>query len=301
MEITAFGYVAAALLGLALGSFSGAQVWRLRARQLIQDKKDGEEYDKSELKRLGPLAKAKASEDRSRCLYCNHTLAWYDLIPLVSWLSTGGKCRYCKKPIGKFEPLIELGTAVLFVTFFHYWVTLYPDGAWLGLAFWGIMLTMFVILFAYDLKWFLLPDVVMLPLIGLAAVYAVFAIVTADAPLTLALNTLGAVLILSGLYLGLWLLSKGMWVGFGDVKLGLALGLLLMDWQLALLTLLLANLIGTLIVLPGLITKKLSRQTHVPFGPFLILGFFISLFWGAGIIAWYSELSMALTNTLLML
>lgn len=301
MEIIILGYIAAALLGLVLGSFSGAQVWRLRARQLVQDKKDGEEYDKVELKRLQPLTKAKATNDRSQCLHCHHTLAWYDLIPLVSWLSTGGKCRYCRVSIGKFEPLIELGAATLFVTFFHYWITLYPDGAWVGLALWGVMLTMFVILFAYDLKWFLLPDVVMLPLIGLSAVYAGYFIVTADTPLALGLSTLGAVTILSGLYFALWLVSRGMWVGFGDVKLGLALGLLLMDWQLALLTLLLANLIGTLIVLPGLVTRKLSRQTHVPFGPLLILGFFISLFWGSGIITWYTEASMALTNTLLML
>lgn len=301
MEIITFGYIAAGLLGLAIGSFGGAQVWRLRARQLIQDKEDGEEYDKAELKRLKPLAKAKATQDRSQCLHCHHALAWYDLIPLVSWVSSKGKCRYCKEPIGRFEPLIELGAAVLFVAFYHYWIALHPEGVWLGLALWGVILTMFVILFAYDLKWFLLPDIVMWPLIGLSAIYAGVSIVIADSSLTVLGSTIGAVVVLGGLYLALWLISKGRWVGFGDVKLGFALGLLLMDWKLALLTLLLANLIGTLIVLPGLLTGKLSRQTHVPFGPLLILGFFISLFWGNNLIAWYSDATMWLTNTLLML
>ena len=294
------GIIIASLFGLVAGSFGGASVWRLRARQLVQDKLSGEDYNKQELKRLKPLI-GKASEDRSRCLHCQHTLAWYDLIPLASWLSTGGKCRYCKKPIGKFEPVIEIVSAVLFGVFYAYWTTLNPDGAWLGLAVWAVILTMFVILFAYDFKWFLLPDVVMLPLIALSGVYTGIIIATAETPLAVAASTLSAVAILSGLYLGLWLFSKGQWVGFGDVKLGLALGLLLMDWQLALLTLLLANLIGTIIVVPGLATGKLSRQTHIPFGPLLIIGFFISLFWGYIIIDSYSAASVWLTNTLLML
>ena len=301
MEVMYVGYILAGFLGLVLGSFAGATVWRLRAHQLVQDKKDNEEYDEAELNRLRPLLRAKTTNDRSQCLHCNHTLAWFDLIPLVSWVSTWGKCRYCKKPIGHFEPLIELGSAILFLAFSYYWVLMYPDGAWIGFAVWMVILTLFVILFAYDLKWFLLPDIIMLPLIALAALYAGYGIATADTPLLLLASTAGAVATLSGLYLALWLFSKGRWVGFGDVKLGLALGLLLMDWQLGLLTLVLANLIGTLIVLPGLVTGKLSRQAHIPFGPLLIAGFFIALFFGHSIIDGYSEASIWLTNTLLML
>lgn len=299
--VSYFGYYVFLFLGLVLGSFSGATVWRLRALQLVQDKKDGEEYDKAELKRLRPLLGAKLTNDRSRCLHCKHELAWYDLIPLASWLSTKGKCRYCKQPIGKFEPIIELGSAALFVTFFHYWVTTYGEGAWLGLLLWVIMLTMFVILFAYDFKWFLLPDVVMWPLIVLAFVYAVASIVGSDTPLLLAGSTVVSVGVLGGLYFLLWAVSKGQWVGFGDVKLGVALGFLLLDWKLALLTLFLANFIGTLIVLPGLITGRIERQTHVPFGPLLIVGFFIALFWGAVITDGYNSGTIWLTNTLLML
>ena len=110
-----------------------------------------------------------------------------------------------------------------------------------------------------------------------------------------------SVLILGGLYLLLWTVSKGRWVGFGDVKLGLALGLLLVNWKLALLTLILANLIGTLVVLPGLVAKKLSRTSQVPFGPFLIAGFFISVVAGYPIINGYESFSIWLTSTMLML
>lgn len=106
------------VLGLIFGSSQGATVWRLRARQLREDKRDGEPYDKKEYARLIPLTKPSLTDDCSRCLDCGHELAWYDLVPLVSWLATGGKCRYCRKPIGAFEPLMETGTAALLVYLF---------------------------------------------------------------------------------------------------------------------------------------------------------------------------------------
>ena len=294
-----------AILGLVMGSFAGAQVWRLRARQLAEDKSAGEPYDKAEYKRLSSLMNRKTTEDRSQCLSCHHTLAWYDLIPLVSWISTKGKCRYCKKPIGSFEPLMEIGTATAFVLFSYTWIAgfgLSPVGLLL-LGLWLTAITMLAILFAYDLKWFLLPDRIVFPLVLVAVAIDVTWLVTGmTANLVEALLSLVAsVSILSGLYLVLWLISKGAWVGFGDVKLGVALGLLIADWKLALLTLFLANLIGTLIVLPGLLTKKLSRKTQVPFGPFLILGFFISLVYGTQILTGYEAFSNWLTTVLLML
>jgi prepilin signal peptidase PulO-like enzyme (type II secretory pathway) len=294
-----------AALGLVMGSFAGAQVWRLRARQLVADKAAGEPYDKDELKRLLPLTKAKLTDDRSHCLRCQHVLRWYDLVPLVSWLSTKGRCRYCHKPIGRFEPLIELGTAVAFGVFSYAWFHLFglqPVGLAL-LALWLAALTMLVILFVYDLKWFLLPDKVMFPLIGLSVVIAGLMLKVVHGPSLSSslLSIFSSILILSGIYFVLWLISQGRWVGFGDVKLGLALGILLGDWQLALLALFLANLIGTLVVLPSLIRKKMSRQTQVPFGPMLILGFFISLIFGHVLIDAYSSLSIWLTSTLLML
>ena len=78
-------FVLAGVLGAILGSFVGAQIWRLRARQLTEDKKAGERVDRKELKKLSPLIK-KVSKDRSRCLSCGHELALYDLIPVFSWV-----------------------------------------------------------------------------------------------------------------------------------------------------------------------------------------------------------------------
>ena len=96
-------YLALVIFGLCFGSFAGASVWRLRARQLMQDKAIGDDVDTSEYKKLKKLTKQSLINDRSQCLNCNYILKWYDLIPVISWLSLAGKCRKCHKSIGYFE------------------------------------------------------------------------------------------------------------------------------------------------------------------------------------------------------
>ena len=312
------------VFGLLAGSFAGATVWRLRARQLAEDDErlmeltkrkklsrderleraelaEGTAQRAAERHKLDPLLKKSFATDRSRCLTCHHTLAWYDLLPLASWLGTGGRCRYCRTPIGRFEPLMELGSALLFGLFAWYWTANYAQGSVLMLAIWAVILVLMVVAFAYDAKWFLLPDTIMWPLIILSGIVAGLGAIQATNHGAAFLSAVGAVLILSGLYLALWLLSRGAWIGFGDVKLGLALGLLLGQWQYALLALFLANCIGLLFVLPGLLSGRLSRHTHVPFGPFLIIGFFVTLFWGQGVIQLYQGGAMLFSDWLITL
>jgi len=282
-----FIYVALGLFGAALGSFAAATVWRIRARQLVADKAAGEEYDKKEYKRLKKII-ASPLEDHSQCLHCSYKLKWYDLIPIVSWLSLKGKCRNCKTPIGWFEFLMEIGVAAYFILSYAFW----PGGVETGLSIahfvlWLVAGVVMAILFAYDTKWFLLPDKlnIALAIVGLGIV-GVVAAETNDLTGTL-LSVLGSVVILSGLYGTLYLVSKGRWVGFGDVKLGVGLALILVDWQLALTALFLANFIGCLIVIPLLATKKLERNSHVPFGPLLIAGTISAFFVGRVILDWY--------------
>jgi prepilin signal peptidase PulO-like enzyme (type II secretory pathway) len=271
-----------------MGSFAGAMVWRLRARQLAQDKAHGEKVDAKEYKQLLPLTKATATNDRSQCLHCGHTLKWYDLLPLVSWASTGGKCRYCKAKIGWLEPLIELGVAVFFVGSFVFWpealnstVSLTHFILWLVA---GVLLAM---LFAYDLKWYLLPNYVMYPLIVVSFGVAILGLVSSTDLGAAVVSLLIAVVLLSGLYFLLWIVSKGQWIGFGDVKLGLALALLLGDWELAFIALFAANLIGCLVVIPGMLAKKITRKSRVPFGPLLIAGGVVAALGGTYIVNWY--------------
>jgi len=288
MEIQSIIVVGLALLGLVLGSFVGASLWRLRAAQLKTDAVAGEKVRASDKRRVAKLQQKSITKDRSVCLYCGNGLRWYDLVPLISWISLRGKCRYCHKPIGWFEPLIELGLAAFFVMSFLFWPYILDTPlAVVQFVIWLVAGIGLALLFAYDMKWFLLPDVVTLPLIGIGAIHALLVIVSSTAPIEAAVNVLGSCLVLSGLYYAIYVLSGKQWVGFGDVKLGLALGLLLADWQLAILALFLANLIGTLVILPALVTRKLKKGTHIPFGPLLISGWALAGIFGADILGWY--------------
>ena len=283
-------YLALVLVGLCMGSFAGAQTWRLRAHQLKADKKAGEQVNKKEYERLKPLADTKVSKDHSRCLHCGYALRWYDLIPVVSWLSLGGKCRQCRKPIGTFELAIELSMAAFFVLSYLLWP--YTLDTWQTISTFILWLVAGVglgILFAYDAKWFLLPDIANFVVIGAGALVSLLSIIFAADPLTQFLNVIFSVFILSGLYWVLYIISKKQWIGFGDVKLGLGLALLLADWRLALIALFAANLIGTLAVLPGLFIGKLKGRSHVPFGPFLILGTVVAQFAGIALIGYYTS------------
>jgi leader peptidase (prepilin peptidase)/N-methyltransferase len=277
-----------AVLGLIMGSFAGATAWRIRARQLVQDKASGEKIDNKEYEQLLKLTKTTTKTDRSRCLHCGHVLVWYDLIPLASWVSTKGKCRYCHKKIGWLEPLTEIGVAAVFVSSFLLWPEALMGPLQIAhFILWLIACVLLAILFIYDLKWFLLPNVVVFPLIGIGVIVAAIRILTLS-DLGMALTTLAiAVVILSGLYFVLWLISKGQWIGLGDVKLGLALALLLADWQLAFIALFAANVIGCLFVIPGMLAGKVTRKTRVPFGPLLILGGIVAMLAGQFIQAWY--------------
>jgi prepilin signal peptidase PulO-like enzyme (type II secretory pathway) len=276
------------IFGLMFGSFAGATVWRLRARQLVEDKADGEEYDKSEYKKLLPLTKSSVKTDRSRCLHCEHPLAWYDLLPLVSWLGLGGKCRYCRRRIGAFEPLMEIGVMAFFVVSYLLWpVPIEGVLAIIVFVLWLLSGVMLAILFAYDLKWFLLPDYIVYPLIVVGLIVASMKVAVAPNAVMALVDVAGSVAILGGLHYVLHKVSKGQWMGFGDVKLGIALGLLLADWKLAFIALFAANLIGCLIVIPGMVMGKLTRTSRVPFGPMLIAGMVIAMLWGSVLLQAY--------------
>jgi prepilin signal peptidase PulO-like enzyme (type II secretory pathway) len=277
------------VLGLAMGSFAAATVWRLRAKQLVADKKDGEKVDQAEFKQLKSLAKGTfGPKDHSHCLHCGYQLKWYDLIPLVSWIQLRGKCRNCHANIGWMEPLAELGTALFFVGSYLLWPEALTNPLaishlvlWIGA---GVFLA---ILFMYDVKWFLLPSVVNLVLVVIGAAVAVITVIQAANHWTALGSIVISAAILSGIYLVLYLVSKGRWIGFGDVKLGLALALLLTDWRLAAIALFAANLIGTLYVLPGLVRKTIKPQSRIPFGPLLILGAIFAQLCGPAIIDTY--------------
>ena len=269
------------LLGVVLGSFAGAQVWRVRARQLRTDKQTGHPYDKHEWRQLRVLLQGTVRDDRSRCLQCGHVLAWYDLLPVVSWLSTGGRCRYCQQFIGWFELVMELVLGVGLALSYLVWPWALPTSSLL-FAVWVVVALVLMILAAYDAKWQLLPDPLNYGLMALGALFVLVRMTTLhDVDLV---SLTGAVVLLAGLYGGLYAISRGAWIGFGDVKLCVGLALLLGDWRLAFMTLFSSNMLGCIIVLPGLVRGQLNTRSQVPFGPLLIIGCVISLLFGGHIL-----------------
>jgi leader peptidase (prepilin peptidase)/N-methyltransferase len=260
-----FAIIALGLLGVCLGSFANAAIWRLKVKKDIV-------------------------RDRSECTHCHHKLAANDLIPVVSWLMLRGKCRYCHKKIDD-NPLVELMVGVYFVASYLLWpVMLDSNYAVFDFSLWLLYGVGLAILFVYDLRWYLLPDRVVWPLVVLGAIDFIARGVSQHLSLSqFFIEAVLALFVISGLYYALHLVSKGKWVGLGDVKLGIFMGLAL-GWQVGAVALFLANLIGCLVIIPGLLTGKLKRDSQVPFGPLLIIGFVIAGLWGQQLLDWYMNL-----------
>ena len=294
-----FVVIILAIAGAIFGSFAGAQVWRLRAHQLADDKRDGDEIDEVEYKRLRPLI-TKISSDRSRCLSCGQTLRWYDLVPIISWMSTNGKCRYCKKSIGSFEILMELSFALFFIlSYFAFLPQLSTIFGMATLAVWLLAGVIMGVLFAYDAKWYLLPEKMNILLALIATAFVVLVFAQAGFSLDSLFSLAGSLMIMSGIYLLIYIVSKGEWIGFGDVILGVGLGLLLVKWENAFLALFLANFLGLIAVAPAYLRKKVTGKTHIPFGPFLIIATVIVVLYGDGIMRFASFLLEGVANALL--
>jgi len=262
------------VLGLAFGSFVNALVWRLHEQKI------------KKAKNLSVL------NGRSMCVHCHHVLAWYDLIPLLSWLSLGGKCRYCKKPISYQYPIVELIGGLVFAVSYLLWPqVVHINGQWLLLATWLAAAVGLLALAVYDLRWMLLPNKIIYPTLFVAAAgRLLYTIIFADRPLHSLLLWFLSLVISSGFFLALFIVSDGKWIGFGDVRLGLITGTLLADPYQSLAMIFLASLIGTLVVVPGLAAGKRSMTSKLPYGPFLIVAAGVMVLFGAHLINWYKNI-----------
>ncbi|HEY5667867.1 MAG TPA: prepilin peptidase [Candidatus Saccharimonadales bacterium] len=254
------------VLGLVLGSFVNAFVWRLHThRDWVND--------------------------RSECTHCHHKLAPVDLIPVVSWVMLRGKCRYCHKKIDD-NPLVELTLPLLFVVSYLYWPVPFNTQGRFEFLLWLIFLTGFLALAVYDLRWFLLPDKIIFPLVGLALIQ-VITITVWHKDWAVAASAFGGVLAVSGTFYVIFQMSRGNWIGGGDVKLGLVLGLLAGNVIPGFLVLFVASALGVLVALPMLLRGKANRKTQLPFGPLLIAGLIVVKLFGAAMINWYTGLFYA--------
>jgi prepilin signal peptidase PulO-like enzyme (type II secretory pathway) len=271
-----------AWLGLAFGSFVNALVWRVHEQSKHQHKKT-----KSKKKENLSIING-----RSVCPDCRHTLAWHDLIPVISWILLRARCRYCKKPISWQYPVVELMGAVIFAGSYIFWPgSVDTAGDWVLLVTWLATAVGLLALAVYDSKWMLLPNKIIYPTFFIAACGRLIYIIGFAPQKWLALLMWAtSVAVASGIFWLLFIASAGKWIGFGDIRLGIITGTVLAQPAKSFLMILLASILGTLFALPGLFSKKKTLLSKLPYGPFLIVATAITLLVGGSILDWYQKL-----------
>ncbi|MCD6109572.1 prepilin peptidase [bacterium] len=226
---------------------------------------------------------------RSKCPYCHKNLKAYQLIPIISYFVGGGKCMFCKKKISITYPLLELAGGLTLVSLFIYepFIKLTFSGIqyfalpsllyFLYLSFIGFC---FIGIFFYDIQYLEIPEIYTFPAIALVFLWGIF-----GTTLSLYDSAIGGAL--AGIFFGIQvLISKEKWLGAGDLQLGILIGLFF-GWKLFLLALFIIYFIGLIITLILMATKKVKRTSKIPFAPFLIMGSFITLFFGKSILNFY--------------
>lgn len=232
---------------------------------------------------------------RSYCPNCQHTLEWYDLIPLLSFLFLGGRCRYCHKKISWQYPVVEAITGLVFVFIYNYFkINLLEQGFsynFYQVIFYWLIASIFVLIFVYDLKYYLILDKFIIAGIVCVLVWQglnySLGLLSFKEWLTYFYSGLGAALF----FFCFWFFSRGQAMGFGDVKLAFFLGLLL-GFPNILLAIFIGSVLGAIIGLILVGTKKKKIKSAVPFGPFLVVGSFATIFYGSEIFNWYLSLSL---------
>ena len=248
--------VYAALLGLVTGSYLNVAIHRLpRGESTVRP--------------------------RSRCPWCGGGIRARDNLPVLSYLLLKGRCRNCGAPISWRYPAFEALTALLFVAvLWRFGVTL---EALVALVFGCLML----VLAAIDFDHFLLPDRLTLPgiLVGLAAQPWLPRTSFLDAVLGVAIGAGMLILLINFWY---WLRGEeGM--GMGDVNMLAMVGAFL-GWQGVLVTFALGTVVGALVGLALLASRRLELRGRLPFGLFLAIGALVALFVGDRLVAAYAGL-----------
>jgi len=269
MEACFFGLVIF-VFGLIIGSFLNCLIYRIEA---------GESFLRG----------------RSYCPQCKHVLGSDDLIPVLSFLLLRGRCRYCKAKISWQYPLVELATGLLFVSV--YLLLGFKEyssfGFWIfDFLYYLVVLSILLVIFVYDLKHYIIPDRVIYPAIFLVFVYNIikvwslsnfsFKLDAFDSLMPSLFSAYFAALPFFLIVVG----SKERWMGMGDVKLVFLMGLFF-SFPNILIALNLSFFIGSLIGLLLIFLGKKKMSSEIPFGPFLVLGTYLALFFGLWIIDWY--------------
>ncbi|MCM8821212.1 MAG: prepilin peptidase [Candidatus Omnitrophica bacterium] len=214
----------------------------------------------------------------SFCPKCRHAIYWYDNIPILSYILLGGRCRYCKKNISSRYPIIEIITGVLTLLLFQkFWAA----GYYCEFLFYFVFTLGLIIISGIDFETFLVPDIIVLPLIPLGLLGALlcenFFIPQSGSYIALTRFFYSLSGVLTGAFLVLFLMIIGriVWkkeaMGGGDLKLLAAIGAFL-GWKGVFLSIFFGSILGTVISVALIYSKKKKWDDYVPFGPYLAIG-----------------------------
>ena len=240
------------MIGLCVGSFLNVCIYRLPLKQSV----------------VWP---------GSRCPGCGHELAWFDNIPVASYVILRGRCRSCRVPISVRYPIVEALTAAIFL---WHWTVFGPTPLLLVRLLFACAL---IVLFAIDLDHQILPDVITLPGIIVGVICSVFV-------------PPGLLMSLAGMLLGgglLWAISEAWFrlrkveaMGFGDVKMLAMVGAFL-GVKLVMVTFVLGSMIGGIVGALLIAMRRADMATRVPFGTMLAVAALIASLYGDSLVAWY--------------
>jgi leader peptidase (prepilin peptidase)/N-methyltransferase len=256
--VTAVLVLFVAVLGLAIGSFLNVVIWRVpRGESVVHPP--------------------------SACPSCGSAIRPGDNVPILGWILLRGRCRDCRAPISARYPMVEAGTALLFVVFALRFGPHMELAAYLYLAAVGTALALI------DLDVKRLPDALTLPS------YVVGTVLLAGAslhePHVLLRAGLGAAAMFAVYFALCFAYPAGM--GFGDVKLSGVLGLYTawLGWDVWSAGLLLGFFLGGFFGIGVLLVKKGGRKTAIPFGPFMLLGALVAILFGHSLVDGYLSLT----------
>jgi leader peptidase (prepilin peptidase) / N-methyltransferase len=250
--IDGFSLVAAAAYGAVVGSFLNVCIYRLPLRKSIV-------------------------RPRSACARCGRPLAWFENIPIASYIVLRGRCRTCGDRISLRYPTIEAITAAMFALGWWY----YGPGVLLASRL--VLGCALVVLFEIDREHHILPHAITLP--GIAAGFAFSFFTDPGWVSSLAGIVIGGGTLLAIAY-GYYFLRHEEGLGMGDFKMLAMIGAFL-GWPLTLLTLMMASVSGSIVGVFLLLTRRGGMKSALPFGTFLALGAAIAATIGPGLVRWY--------------
>ena len=271
-----YDYICIGLFSLCIGSLLNVVIYRLPI--ILNNEWKEQCYELLAIENQEKTENINLFFPRSFCPNCKKLVKAWQNIPILSYIFLKGSCHNCKTPISIRYPLIEFLTLAL---------SLYASwhfGFTLQLPFALLAIWLLIPLFFIDLEHQLLPDCLTLSLLWIGLIANTKGLFT---------SLPNAVLSAAGAYLVLWLVIKIFYLitgkigmGHGDFKLFAAFGAWF-GWAYLPLILLLSSISGALVGIIYLKLKHKSKDTKIPFGPFLCLAGLITLFWGQSIISWY--------------